>query len=155
MRIALFIGVFANFTGLFAAVTPGQAAALSVLSIYQNSGNAHTQQLASGVNNPVDTIDINCPKPACVLILNAMVDVEDGDPTKEWLISAIIDGQAPNYNKTGWQGAFLQSGYVTGNWQAIYGVAEGNHTVEFFTYGGGGTYFLNAWSNTITLAVSP
>jgi hypothetical protein len=151
MYRSLSCAALANIAGLFVIATPSYAAALSVLSIYQNSGDAHTQQLNSGVNNPIDTIEINCPKTACVLILNAMVDVEDGDPTKEWLISAIIDNQAPNYNKTGWQGAFLQSGYVTGNWQAIYGVAQGNHTIEFFTYGGGGTYFLNAWSNTITV----
>jgi hypothetical protein len=127
------------------------AAGLNVLSIYANSGNANTKQLNGGANNVTDQIEIDCPKPQCTLILNAMADVEDGDPTKEWFISAMIDKQAPDPKKTGYQGVFLKSGYVTGNWQAIYQVQGGTHSVEFFTYGGS-EYFLNAWSNTIVVA---
>lgn len=100
----------------------------------------------------LDTETVSCKgRTGCTLEMSAMVQQCDYiDGPAAFAILTLVDGNAVD------NGPFL--GYqdnticTAGNWQGVYPVSAGNHTVQFYAYEGNDQY-IGSWSDRTDVVV--
>jgi len=133
-------------TGMRRAIPAGEH---KVLEMYINAGNANEEEISPDVYTTVDQGTIDCVKSTCTLALSAMQETESADEAGEWRIVALVDGTAVDGGP--WQGPVpLDNIYLIGNWQGMYAVSKGSHTVTFQIYSQASLQ-LDEWSDTVTI----